>query len=120
MQWYSRVNRTFRARTNKDFKFFSFTEVTYQEPMDLPRYCIEKYPRFNDMSAFDGTDVGTDAGTMLNADCDSEDNLLEDIKPSKPAALTNGTFGKRPNGRNKLKGAKSAKTSTREVDWRIW
>jgi hypothetical protein len=43
--------------------------------MDLPRYCIEKYPRFNDMSAFDGTyvgtDAGTDVGTMQNADFDS-------------------------------------------------
>jgi hypothetical protein len=35
----------------KDFKFFSFNELTYQEPFDLPHYCIEKYPRFNDMSS---------------------------------------------------------------------
>jgi hypothetical protein len=87
--------------------------------MDLPRYCIEKYPRFNDMSAIDGTDVGTDAGTdvgtMQNADSDSDKEILEDSKPSKPAAITNGTFGKRPNGRNKLKGSKWAQTQREKL-----
>jgi hypothetical protein len=91
----------YHAWTNKDFKFFSFTEeLTYQEPMDLPHYCIEKYTRFNDMSAFDGMDKGTDVGTMQNADsdsdCDANKYFHGDSKPSKPAAVNNGTFGKQP------------------------
>ena len=53
-KWYARINKQYVLRSPsknaRPFKLFSFKEQLENEDIDIPKYCMDHHPKFNDIA----------------------------------------------------------------------
>ena len=70
-KWYARINKQYvicntKKNDSGPFKLFSFEEQLENDDIDIPKYCMENHPKFNDIATVTidnlvDSDVDTDA-----------------------------------------------------------
>lgn len=111
-KWYTRINKLFVLRNKKScqFRLYSFEEHLENEHIDIPKYCMNNHPKFNDLATMEADLVVVDSGSgeenvsITASPSDSSLSAMTRKKIKKKRSQAAKVFD-RPIGRNAARAA---------------